>query len=175
MTGSASDRVVCEILAMRLILLGKGARLASVTCQEEAVYIGSHKGCEICLPDPGVAAQVGMIYAEDEDAWTFEQLAQGEQVQLNGALVTEKVELKSGDQLKIHDYIIRVEAERAPSVEPPPKPPASRTSVARMTRFVQYRLPPGATIKRTDDAITVQPEQMTSVGQANVVLGQCNT
>ena len=100
---------------------------------------------------------------------------QHEQVHLNGVLVTEKVRLRGGDQIKIHDYIIRTEPDPMRPAKPPAQPVAKRTSVARMTRFVQYRLPPGTVLKKTDDNITIQPEQVSRVGQTNVVLGQRNT
>ena len=107
---------------MRLIVLEKSTLLTEITCGEEAVYLGSHERCEIRLPNPGLAPQVGVIYAEDEDVWVFEQLEEHEQVQLNGAVVTEKVALKSGDQLKIQDYIIRAEADHVQAPEPAAKP-----------------------------------------------------
>jgi len=160
---------------MRLIVLERSTQLAEVICREEAVYVGSHEECEVRLPDPQVAAQLGVIYAEEENMWVFEQIDPEAQVQLNGAPVTDKVRLKSGDQIKISGYIIRAESDRAPLAEPPGRPAAKRASVARLTRFVRYRLPPGTVIKRTDDAVTVQPEQMARLGQTNVVLGQCNT
>ncbi|MFQ5807925.1 MAG: SpoIIE family protein phosphatase, partial [Phycisphaerae bacterium] len=163
------------ILEMRLVVLERSTQVAEVICREEAVYIGSHEECEVCLPDPQVAGQLGVIYAEEEDVWVFEPLEPQAPVQLNGAPATEKVRLKSGDQLKIHGYIIRVEADRAQPAKLRAQPAARRTSVARMTRFVKYRLPPGTVIKKTDDAITVLPEQMARVSQTNVVLGQCST
>jgi serine phosphatase RsbU (regulator of sigma subunit) len=160
---------------MRLIVFGDNSQLAEVLCREEAVYVGSHEECEICLPDPRIAAQTGVIYVEEDDVWVFERLDQQEAIQLNGAAVIEKVRLNSGDQIKIGNYLVRAEPEQAEPPEPVAPPVAKRTSVARMTRFVQYRLPPGTVIKKTDDPVSVQPESMKHVGQANVALGQCNT
>ena len=167
---------------MRLVVLENGAQLAEVTCREEAVYIGSGETCEICLPNPQMPAQIGVIYAEDDGAWAFEQTEPNEPTQLNGAMITEKVQLRSGDQIKIGDYIIRAESDRAPAAEHDGQPgehgtksAAPRTSVARLTRFVQYRLPPATVIKKTDDPIGIQPEQIARVGQANALLGQCET
>jgi serine phosphatase RsbU (regulator of sigma subunit) len=160
---------------MRLIVLERSAQLAEVVCREEAVYIGSHEGCEVCLPDPQVASQLGVIYAEEEDVWVFERIESEGQVFLNGAPITEKVRLRSGDQIKIQSYIIRAESDRAQPGKKAAPAGAKRIPMARLTRFVQYRLPPGTIIKKTDDAITVQPGQMARVGQTNVGLGQCET
>lgn len=167
--------MIREKLEMRLIVLEKNTQLAEMTCQEQAVYIGAHRDCEICLPTPEVADQLGVIYAEDDGVWVFEQTDQHEQVHLNGVLVTDKVRLKGGDQIRIRDYIIRTEPDPVRPAKPPAQPVAKRTSVARMTRFVQYRLPPGTVLKKTDDSITVRPEQLSRVSQTNVVLGQRNT
>lgn len=167
--------LTCESLRMRLVVLERGTQLAEVTCRDEAIYIGSDERCEVCLPDPQIAAQLGVVYAEDDAVWVFEQIDQEGQAQLNGALVTEKVQLKTGDQIKVLEYIIRAEAERARPAAPRTRPVAKRASVARMTRFVQYRLPPGTIIKKTDDEVTVRPEHMLRVGGVNVVLGQCDT
>ncbi len=162
---------------MRLIVLEKGTQLAEIACREEAVYIGSDPACEVCLPDPQIATQLGVIYAEDDGVWVLEQVDQAGQVYLNGAPVTKKVRLKVGDQIKIEDYIIRAEAKPSPPVKaPPPKTPiAKRTSLDRMARFVQYRLPPGAVVKKPSDEVTITPDQMAKVGRTNVLLGQCAT
>ncbi len=160
---------------MRLIVLERSMQLAEVICREEAVYIGSHESCELRLPDPQLAPQLGVIYADEEDVWVFERIESEGQVLLNGAAVTEKVRLRAGDQIKIQTYIIRAESDRAKPARQPAQAATKRTPLTRMTRFVQYRLPPGTVVKRTDDAVTVRPEQMTRVGQTNVVLGQCET
>ena len=161
---------------MRLIVLERSTQLAEIVCRDEAVYIGSDERCEVCLPDPQVAAQLGVIYAEDDNVWVFEQVAQAGQVQLNGAPVTEKVRLKVGDQIKIQDYIIRAESKPQQPVKATPPPlTAKRTSLDRMARFVQYRLPPGTVIKRLTDEVTIGAEQMAKVGRTNVLLGQCAT
>jgi serine phosphatase RsbU (regulator of sigma subunit) len=166
----------CEKPTMRLIVLERSTQLAEIACREEAVYIGSDRACEVCLPDPQVAAQLAVIYAEDDDVWVFEQVAQDAQIQLNGAPVTEKVRLRVGDQIKIHDYVIRAESKPAPPVKTAaPPPPAKRTTLDRMMRFVQYRLPPGTVVKKAYDEVTIGPEPMGKIGQLNVLLGQCAT
>lgn len=162
---------------MRLIVLGANKQIAELTCDEQAVYIGSDQGCEIHLPRPEIAEQLGVIYAEDDNVWVFEQLAENAVVHLNGAEISEKVRFSAGDQIKIDDYVIRAEADAKP---PAPddrgdQPAAKRMSVARMAQFVQYHLPPGAVIKKTDDGVAISPEQMTGVAEANVLLGQCDT
>ncbi len=160
---------------MRLVILEKNTQLTEVVCLEEAVYIGSDEVCEVYLPDPRIAAQLGVIYADADDVWVFEQVSKAGQVQLNGATITDKVQIKVGDQLKIQDYIIRAESEHKQPVAAATPTPAKRTSLARMARFVQYRLPPGTVVKKPTDEVTVGPEQITRVGRTNVSLGQCAT
>ena len=161
---------------MQLIVLEKGATLAEVACREEAVYIGSGDQCEIRLPGDHIAQQLGVVYAADDDLWMFEPLAQIENIQYNGAPVSsDKVELRSGDQIKIHGFLIRAEPDDRPAAAPVETKKASRSGVASMARFVQYRMPPGTVLKKTSDEVTLRPEHLAAIGQANVLLGQCNT
>lgn len=162
---------------MRLIVLDKGTQLAEIACGEEAVYIGSDQACEVCLPSPQVASQLGVVYTEDDGVWVLERLDRAGEVYLNGAQLTAKVRLRVGDQIKIEDYIIRAESRPAqPAAAAPPKTRvAQRTSLDRMARFVQYRLPPGAVVKKPSDEVTITQDQMARVSRTNVLLGQCAT
>jgi serine phosphatase RsbU (regulator of sigma subunit) len=173
--GLASDRPTCEKVAMRLIVLERSTQLAEIACREEAVYLGSDERCELHLPNPQIASHLGVIYAEEDGVWVFEQIDQASQVQLNGAPITERVRLRVGDQLKVQDYIIRAEPKSEQPVTVVAPPIVKRTTVDRLTRFVQYRLPPGSVIKKSTDEVTVGPEQMAKVGRTNVALAQCVT
>lgn len=164
---------------MRLIVLAKSTQVAEIACGEEAIYIGSDGQCDIRLPDPEIPGQLGVIYAEDDGVWVFEQLSELEIVHYNGAEIVDKVRVSRGDQIRIREYLIRAEGESDQPVkqtEDAGEPRAvKRTSVARLAQFVQYHLPPGTVTKKTDESITANPEHMSGVAVANVKLGQCDT
>ncbi len=167
---------------MRLIVIGSGTHLGEFVCHEQAVYIGSDEQCEIRLPQEDLAGQIGVIYAEDDGRWVFEQIAENEPVHFNGALLKEKVRLAGGDQIKIHDFIIRAEVDTAPPPVEEPQPaseparkPKRRVSVARLTQFVSYQLPPGSVLKKPDDPVTADRTRLVQLGRAGVAFGRCVT
>lgn len=167
---------------MRLIVLGNGTHLGEVVCHEQAVYIGSDEQCEIRLPHEELSPQIGVIYAEDDGVWVFEQIAENEPVHFNGALLKEKVRIAGGDQIKVGDYIIRAEVEApdipvepAPEAQEPSKPGKRRVSVARLTQFVSYQLPPGSVLKKADDDVRAGRTHLVQLGAAGVAFGQCAT
>lgn len=160
---------------MRLIVLEKSTQLAEIDCREEAVYIGSNDACEIRLPGAEVAAQIGVIYAESEANWVFEPLDVSSAVQLNGATVIDKVQLRIGDQLKVGDYLIRAEIGDDQPAPSGAAPAVKRTSVDNLRRFVQYRLPPGTVIKKPTEDVALKADQRIRGARASVRLGQCGT
>jgi len=160
---------------MRLVVLEKSTLLTEVECREEAIYIGADENCDVHLPEGEVGAQVGVVYPVSDDSWVFEQTNPDGVVQLNGAAVVDKASIKIGDQLKIHDYLIRLEAADIEPETSQAAPPAQRTSVDRLRRFVQYSLPAGSLIKKPTEDVAVNYEQRAKCGRANVLLGQCST
>ena len=159
---------------MRLVVLEKSTQLAEIDCREEAVYIGSDDGCELRLPNPDLASQIGVIYVDTENSYMFEPLDLKHSIQLNGGAVIDKVRISIGDQLKIADYLIRAEiGDEQPA--PVATPAVKRTSVDNLKRFVQYRLPPGTQLKKTNEDVVLKADQLARLSRTNVRLGQCST
>lgn len=155
---------------MRLVVQSKGTTLTEVSCAHEAVYIGSRPGCRIHLPDAQVAPELAVIFPEGHATWVLQPLERGGELELNGVSITDKVAIRSGDQIRIHDFLIRAELDEE---VPTASRPAGRTTVANLTRFVQYQLPPGTVIKRPEEALVLQPAQLARLAQDNRRLGQC--
>lgn len=155
---------------MRLTVQNKGTTLAEVSCGQEAVFLGSRPGCRVYLPDPRIAPELAVIFPEGQAAWVLQPLERGGELELNGVSITEKVALRSGDQIRIHDFLIRAELDEE---VPPAGRPAGRSTVANLTRFVQYQLPPGTVIKKPEDSLVLQSAQLARLAQDNLGLGQC--
>jgi serine phosphatase RsbU (regulator of sigma subunit) len=155
---------------MRLVVLQAGAMISDMTCGREAVYIGSRDGCAVQLSDPRIAEQQAVIYPEGNGAWVVEQLDTHNDLRLNGANVTAKTPLKSGDEIQVGDFAIRAypehEEQTGPRVE-------VATSVGRLVKFAQATLPAGTVIKKLDETVTIQAAQMLKLGQLNTRLGSC--
>ncbi len=157
---------------MRLIVEAKHqGQLAEVVCDQDAVYIGSRNGCRVHLPDDRIAAQQAVIYQEGAEGWILQPLDFSVELRINGEVISDRVTLRDGDQIAVQDFVIRAQNDERSAL---PRP-AGKSTVASMTRFVQYQLPPGSIIKKMDEALTILPAQMARLGHFNLRLSQCET
>ncbi|MCK4343293.1 MAG: SpoIIE family protein phosphatase [Phycisphaerae bacterium] len=150
---------------MRLIVLQSEAMIADVVCGTEAIYVGSGEGCRVQLTDARIAARQIVVYPERKGSWMLDQLESACEVSVNGTHISDKAELKTGDQIQILDYTIRVYPDYE---EQPTAQTAVGTSRAQLERFAQARLPVGATLKKADEQVTLHPEQLAAIGRACV-------
>ncbi|MFH1746430.1 MAG: SpoIIE family protein phosphatase [Planctomycetota bacterium] len=155
---------------MRLIVIHEGAMIADVVCGEEAVYIGSQEGSRIHLSDARVATRQAVVYPAARGQWSLEQLAPECEIFVNAMTVPEKAALKTGDEIRIVDYSIRVypeyENHGTSRVE-------VGTSRAQLERFVASRLPAGTAVRKGNEALTIQAEQIARISNANLSVSRC--
>lgn len=163
---------------MRLILLENDCMVQEVLCDEGVVSIGSQEGCRLRLADARVAPQQALVYS-DGHHWVLQQLHPETAILVNGVHVTDRVQLRTGDEIHIADYVIRAYPEHRESRPPRPATEAaggrSGTPIAQLNRFVQYQLPPGAVVKKADEGLSLQPGHLPRIGQMNLGLSQCIT
>ncbi len=157
---------------MRLIVLQSDAMIGDVVCGREAVYVGSREGCRIHLPDGRIAAQQAVIRPEAEDTWLLEQLDPTCQVFVNGTTVVDRMQLKTGDEIQLLDYSVRVYPDYDESAAPRV---AFGTSRVQLERFAQSKLPFGAVLKRAEEALAVAPGQLDGISRASVAAAGCTT
>lgn len=156
---------------MRLIVIEDGGMIADVVCEREPLYIGSHPDCRVRLADSRIAPQQAVIYPEAEHEWALQQLDTSHELHVNGATITGRTTLKTGDEIQICDFLIRVfpdyhDVSRSKA--------AIGTSQAQLHRFAQFhQLPSGSTVKKLDEPITVLPGQLDRIGQLTLRLAQC--
>jgi serine phosphatase RsbU (regulator of sigma subunit) len=155
---------------MRLIVLQNGAMVGELSCGEEAVYVGSRETCRVQLPDARVPDQLAVIYPLGKAGWVLQRLDPSHEIHVNGTNVPDRTELKTGDEIQVYDYLIRAFPEQEGKTLPRA---GGATSVARLTRFVQYQLPPGTAIRKGTEELQVQPEQIRRLGEASLKFGQC--
>ena len=125
---------------MRLIVLQNDAMIADVICGTEAIYIGSREGSRVHLPDAQIAPQQAVVCPESDGSWQLRQLDTRLQVHVNGTVVPETARLKTGDEIRIQDYAIRVYPEYE---EQPVARATMGTSRAQLERFAQASSHPG--------------------------------
>ncbi len=156
---------------MRLIVLQNDAMIADVVCGRESVQVGSGEDCRLHLADPRIAARQAIIAPEGNGTWTLQQLDTRCEIHLNGMTVTDRAELKAGDEIRILDYAVRV----YPDYQAPAARVALGTSRVQLERFAQAKLPPGAVVKRAEEPVTVLPGQMDGLGRGNVAVSGWTT
>jgi serine phosphatase RsbU (regulator of sigma subunit) len=154
---------------MRLVVLQHEAKVADFVFGTEAVYVGTHTDNRVQLADPRIAERQLVLYPE-RDGWAIEQLATECEVHINATALRDKARLSTGDEIRLCDYTIRVYPEH---VEQVAAHAGLGTSKAQLERFAASRLPTGTIIKKINDPITVQPDQIVRLGELNVMLGQC--
>lgn len=157
---------------MRLIVLLDEAMIADVVCGNEAIYLGSRDDCRVHLNDAAIADQQAVVYPQRDGQWVVETLTDACEVHLNDARLTSRQPLKSGDEVRIRAYTVRAYPEHTEAQRPRA---AAGTSRAALERFAQAKLPPGATIKKADDALTIQSNQLEPVARANLTVANCDT
>jgi serine phosphatase RsbU (regulator of sigma subunit) len=155
---------------MRLVVLQEGAMVADVVCGGEAIYVGSGPDCRVRLEDPLIAPQQAVIYPEGDGGWTVQSLDPSAEVFVNRTRLGEKATLKTGDEIGIRDFLVRVYPEFE---EQPGARVEVGTSRAQLERFAASKLPPGTIIKRADEPLAVQPGQLVRIAEANLAVSQC--
>lgn len=158
---------------MRLILLENGSMVSEFFCAREAIHIGSSSACRIHIPDSRIAAEQVVIFPEAGNVWVLQQLDNSIEVRVSGQNVHEKLELKTGDEIELGDFVIRVFPDQVDQAGPRVEQ-TGHSSVAQLTRFVQSQLPPGAVVKKVDEPLSVHPTHVHRIGAINIALSGCN-
>lgn len=155
---------------MRVIVLENGSMISDITCDREAVYVGSGDTCTIPLKDSRIGDRQVVIYPDADRGWVIEQLLSENPVQINGATITSRQELKTGDEIAIRDFVLRVFPEHAGQAVATPE---ISTSVNQLARFASFQLPPGTLVKKLDEPLTLLPAHLHRIGKLNLQLAQC--
>ncbi|MBK8915659.1 MAG: SpoIIE family protein phosphatase [Phycisphaerales bacterium] len=156
---------------MRLVVHESDAIVSDVFCDRDPVQIGSGDDCAVRLP-ADLPAYAGSIHATDEGHALTPADGGVVAILVNGAAIDGRVLLRAGDEVRVGSVVIEVMQE---STEAAWRPEIT-TSVAHLTRFAQTsQLPPGSLVKRTDEAIGVQPLHVQRIGQVNLKLASCIT
>ncbi|MBN2448716.1 MAG: SpoIIE family protein phosphatase [Phycisphaerae bacterium] len=158
---------------MRLIVTQSASMVADVTCEREAIYIGSRDDCRIQLSDQRIAEQQAVIFPEMDRSWAFSPLDTDNMVQINGQRISDKVTLKTGDEIRLFDFVIRVFPEQEAASVAASQPAKRTTSVARLTQFVQTHLPAGSLTKKLDEPLALQSGHLT--GMSDITVRLCQT
>jgi len=95
---------------MRLVVKKNGNIINEFNFDSGPVYIGRYKYNQVILPDLAVSRQHAAIFTTVEGKWVVEDLDSANKTFLNGEEI-KKAEIKTGDCLRISDYIIVIELD----------------------------------------------------------------
>ncbi len=95
--------------SIHLIVKRNNQIVNELTFDSTPIYIGRKAGLQIILSDMAVSREHAMISAK-EDKWAIEDLDSANKTYLNGQIIRKAV-IKSGDVLKIANFIIEVDLE----------------------------------------------------------------
>lgn len=159
---------------MRLVVLFNNAMIADVVCGRELVCIGSQEDCLVRLEDPRVAPRQIEIEPQTGGPWRLRQLDESCLVRINGRIVRDAADLSTGDEIALTDYSIRVYPDYE---ERGPARTAAEVAYTRaqLEKFAASKLPASAVVKRPEESVTLAPDQVEMIGQANVAASNCDT
>jgi len=82
------------------------------------IYIGRHENSQVFLHDRAVSRQHAVIFSTQDGKWVVEDLDSANKTYLNDQAI-HKVEIKSGDCIRITDYTIEINLEDDVETEKP--------------------------------------------------------
>lgn len=103
---------------MRLVVKKNNRTVNEFRFSKGPVYIGRHANSQVFLPDESVSRQHAVIFSTQDGKWVLEDLDSANKTYLNDKAI-HKVELKSGDSLRITDFTIVVSLEDNSTNEKP--------------------------------------------------------
>ncbi|MDH4239964.1 MAG: FHA domain-containing protein [Phycisphaerae bacterium] len=92
---------------MRLVVKQKNGRTREFQFSKGPISIGRAANCQICLPDRSVSKQHAIISATGDGKWIVEDQGSANKSYLNDEEI-HKAEIKTGDCLRIIDFIIEI-------------------------------------------------------------------
>ncbi len=151
---------------MRLVVKQNDRTVNEFRFAKGPIYIGRHKDSQVFLPDAAVSRQHAVIFNTQDGKWMVEDLDSANKTYLNDQAI-HKVEIKSGDCLRITDYTIEINLEDGAETEKPAHLEDTLTVPSIDQQIIERRLD-------TTDAppIRLPAHRATDLLQASEAIGQ---
>jgi len=126
---------------MRLVVKKGEGSVNEFRFTKGPIYIGRHSNSQIYLPDAGISRQHAVIFSTEDGKWMVEDLDSANKTYLNDEAV-HKVEIKTGDRLRVVDYTIEVnlEEDAEEEKEKPSELEDTLTATARGPQMIERQL-----------------------------------
>ena len=103
---------------MRLVVKQNDRTVNEFRFTKGPIYIGRHENSQVFLPDGAVSRQHAVIFNTQDGKWMVEDLDSANKTYLNDQAI-HKVEIKTGDCLRVTDYTIEINLEDGAETEKP--------------------------------------------------------
>lgn len=130
---------------MRLVVKQNGRTINELRFDKGPVYIGRQPNSQVLLPEGSVSRQHAVIFATKDGKWMVEDLDSANKTYLNGEAI-HKVEIKTGDSLRITAYTIDIDLEE----------PAETAEAAEADKAVEAAETVGADKTKADKAAPLE-------------------
>ena len=161
--------------SIHLIVKRNDQKVNELSFDSTPIYIGRKAGIQVVLPDMSVSREHAMIDAK-EDKWTIEDLDSANKTYLNGVAI-HKAAIKSGDALKIADFVIEVDFKDDADKEAELTPASDDTVSLETTETASLSTPRDEVIVRKPDgahapAMRLAARRLTDFAQAADLIGE---
>jgi serine phosphatase RsbU (regulator of sigma subunit) len=151
---------------VRVVVMRNEAMVGDIVCGREAVYIGAHPDCRVALANDDVPPQQAVLYPENDESWIVQQLAPEHPITLNGDPLDDHCPVHEGDELLVAGFTIRL----FPAYEEKSTRRTAGMSKAQLERFAQAVLPPGTVVRKGEEPLSLQADQVAAIGRANLAV-----
>jgi len=103
---------------MRLVVKQNGRTVNEFRFTKGPIYIGRHEDSQVFLPDRAVSRQHAVIFNTQDGKWMVEDLDSANKTYLNDQAI-HKVDIKTGDCIRVTDYTIEINLEDTAEIEKP--------------------------------------------------------
>ncbi len=103
---------------MRLVVKQNGRTVNEFRFTKGPIYIGRHEDSQVFLPDRAVSRQHAVIFNTQDGKWMVEDLDSANKTYLNDQAI-HKVDIKTGDCIRVTDYTIEINLEDTAETEKP--------------------------------------------------------
>jgi len=135
---------------MRLIVKQDDSTISEFQFTDGPIYIGRHKNSQIFLGHRAVSRQHAVIFRTEDGKWMVEDLDSANKTYLNDEAV-HKAEVKTGDILRIVDFIIEVNLEERAKTEKPIDMEDTLTKTAYDLQTSFAAAPAGILVRKPDE------------------------
>lgn len=155
---------------MRVLVKERDSVLADLTFEDEEILVGSDSSCAIHLPDQRVSDKNAAIRATVDGIWFIENLDPNNSFLLNGHGLVEATRLTDGDEVALHDYLLKIYLSAGLDQHVVEDVAAGAEELAKIK---QYPLPAGSIVKRPFDGITMVKADLDHASNLGVEVSHC--